>query len=253
MALSLEQWHQRYQQQAVWTENLRKYLYNRVGIQNMNKILDVGSGTGVLLSELCRTTTASVYGLDINKSSVLMGKRKVPLSHNTIGDAHHQPFNPGTFDLCLCHFLLLWVAKPLQVLMEMSRITRNGGFVLAIAEPDYGGRIDYPVELTQVGTWQIESLKNQGAKPTIGRELRSIFTQAGMLNIEVGVLGGQWGMDLNREEFIIEWEVIMSDLDQHKNVINNASELQSLDLSAREKYQRILYVPTFYAIGKVKN
>jgi ubiquinone/menaquinone biosynthesis C-methylase UbiE len=251
MALSLDKWHQRYQQQAVWTENLRKYLYTRVGIQNFNKILEVGSGTGVLLAELCHNTSASVFGLDISQSSLRMGMQKEPRSINTIGDAHNQPFDPGSFDICLCHFLLLWVANPLQVLREMARITRNGGYVLAIAEPDYGGRIDYPVELSQVGDWQNESLKVQGANPCIGRELRSLFIQAGLSNIEVGVLGGQWGMDIKKEEFILEWEVIMSDLVHNNMRVDNVSELKALDLSSREKYQRILYVPTFYALGKV--
>jgi SAM-dependent methyltransferase len=253
MALSLDYWHLRYQQQAHWTENLRKYLYDRVGIQNAKKILDVGCGTGVLLAELCRVTTASVYGLDISHNSLTMGKQYVPRSINTNGDAHNQPFDAGTFDISLCHFLLLWVTKPLQVIREMARITREGGYVIAIAEPDYGGRIDFPLELSQIGQWQIESLRKQGANPSIGRELLSLFSLAGLENIEVGVMGGQWGQQINKNDFALEWEVIRSDLYTNNMSDVNFSELKTLDLSAREKHQRILFVPTFYAIGKVKN
>jgi SAM-dependent methyltransferase len=253
MTLSPDFWHQRYQQQAVWTENLRKYLYDRVGIQNTKKILDVGCGTGVLGAELCHITRATIYGLDISQNSLLLGMRNVPHSINTNGDAHNQPFNTGSFDISLCHFLLLWVTNPLQVIIEMARITREGGYVMAIAEPDYGGRIDFPTELSQVGHWQIESLRIQGANPIIGRELLSLFSQAGLENIEVGILGGQWGQEMDKNDFTLEWEVIRSDLIKNNMSDINVSELKALDLSAREKHQRILFVPTFYAIGKVKN
>ena len=62
----------------------------------------------------------------------------------------------------------------------MVRVTHPGGFVLALAEPDYGGRIDYPTELSQIGDWQKNALKQQGANPLMGRELRSIFSHAGI-------------------------------------------------------------------------
>jgi ubiquinone/menaquinone biosynthesis C-methylase UbiE len=253
MTLSLDYWHQRYQQQAEWTKNLRKYLFDRVEIQNAKKILDVGCGTGVLLAELCHINTAKVYGIDISQNSLRMAKRNVPLSSYTNGDAHDQPFTAGSFDISLCHFLLLWVTNPLTVIIEMARITQEGGYVIAIAEPDYGGRIDYPIELSQVGNWQIESLKKQGANPIIGRELLSLFTQAGLDNIEVGVMGGQWDQQINNNDFALEWEVIRSDLVENNMSQVNVSELKALDLSAREKRHRILFVPTFYAIGKVKH
>jgi len=74
----------------------------------------------------------------------------------------------------------------------MARITRPGGAVLALAEPDYGGRIDYPIKLAQMGKWQIESLRLQGADPLMGRKLATIFNSAGFDSVETGVLGGQW-------------------------------------------------------------
>ncbi len=51
---------------------------------------------------------------------------------------------------------------------EMVRVTRPHGFVLALAEPDYGGRIDYPSELSTIGNWQIEAAEGARGKPVYG-------------------------------------------------------------------------------------
>lgn len=252
MTLSLHQWHQRYQQQARWTQNLRKYVYARAGIQSAKKVLDVGCGTGVLLDELSRIASRSIFGLDINHDSICMTQELVPESINTHGDALYLPYHAGSFGITLCHFLLLWVKNPLQALREMVRVTRPGGYVLALAEPDYGGRIDYPQELSQIGIWQIEALREQGANPFIGRELRSFFSSVGLANIEAGALGGQWVETESDEEFELEWEVIKSDLYLKNEFTNVAGDLKALDLASRKAHQRILYVPTFYAFGKVK-
>lgn len=252
MTLSMAKWHQRYLQQAHWTKNLRKYIYDHVGITRAKNILDIGCGTGVLGYELNRLTSAKVYGLDINPRTLDIAKEYSPNSIYSVGDCSHLPYQFGAFDVTLCHFLLLWVTDPLSAIEEMVRVTRPHGFVLALAEPDYGGRIDYPLELFQIGLWQMTALKEQGANPLMGRELRSIFTRAGLINIEVGVLGGQWGKHMTNLDLGLEWEVIQSDLEKNKDFIKQADHLKTIEQSSREAHHRILFVPTFYAIGMVR-
>ncbi len=41
----------------------------------------------------------------------------------------------------------------------MHRVTSNNGYVVAFAEPDYGGRIDYPPEFIKIRDFQIKGLK----------------------------------------------------------------------------------------------
>jgi SAM-dependent methyltransferase len=252
MTLSISQWHQRYQQQARWTQNLRKYVYDKVGIQQGNKILDIGCGTGVLEDELNRHSTSHVVGLDVDFSALLISHEYAPNSIYIVGDCKRLPFQADVFDVTLCHFLLLWVKDPLNAVEEMARVTRAHGYVLALAEPDYGGRIDFPPELSQIGIWQTEALRKQGANPFMGREVRSIFSRAGLVNIEVGVLGGQWGEDIPDQDLDLEWEVIQSDLRQNNDFILQANKLKALELTSLKDLQRILFVPTFYAIGIVK-
>ena len=90
----------------------------------------------------------------------------------------------AAFDITFCHFLLLWVQHPLQALSEMQRVTRPGGFVLALAEPDYDHRLDTPASLTLLGRWQAESLRRQGADPGIGARLADLFRQTGLQIVE---------------------------------------------------------------------
>jgi len=253
MSLTIDHWHQRYQQQARWTRNLRQYAYERVGLQTAHKVLDVGCGTGVILEELSRLSSASLHGVDISHQPLKLVKKTLPYVLDTQADANNLPYHSQSFDISLCHYVLLWIAQPLRAIEDMIRVTRVGGFVCALAEPDYGGRIDYPAALSQIGDWQTEALIEQGANPNIGRELRALFSQAGLENIEVGVLGGQWNGAPKMQDFELEWLVIQSDLENNQRFCESADQLKALELSMRNQQQRILYVPTFYALGQVKS
>ena len=251
MTLSLQQWHQRYQQQARWTQDLRQYIYDRVDIRSAHRILDVGCGTGVILAELSAILSNHLNGLDIKHEPLLMVKEMLPGLQGVQGDALYLPYQSASLDICLCHFVLLWVSDPQRALMEMVRVTRDRGWVCILAEPDYGGRIDYPPELAQIGTWQTESLREQGANPLIGRALRALFINASLRNIEVGVLGGQWREGAGGEDFEGEWQMLQSDLQGKREFMDSEEEIKAIELNARAQHHRVLYVPTFYAIGQV--
>jgi len=249
MGLSPSDWHLRYLQQALWTRDLRRYLLGRAGIAQANRALEVGCGTGAILSEIPDTRSANsleIHGLDINQENLELARAHAPTSNLIQGDAHFLPYETASIDLTFCHFLLLWVRDPIQTIAEMKRVTRSGGAVIALAEPDYGGRIDYPAELSQLGDWQRQSLIQQGADPLIGRRLAAIFHSANLVDVETGVLGGQWRQGLSKEGFENEWRVLLDDLAE---VAPKAKigELRKMDEIAWLRGERILYVPTFYA------
>jgi SAM-dependent methyltransferase len=254
MPLTTQDWHQRFTQQASWTSSLRKYIYQRTQLLQAQRILEVGSGTGAiisaLLSDLPSARTNKLHGLDINSDYLNFARNRIPDVTLTQGDAHRLPYSDNTFDATICHFLLLWVKYPDKVLNEMTRVTRSNGSVIAIAEPDYGGRIDYPDELAEIGHLQALSLNQQGADSNMGRKLAGLFSHAGLINIEFGVLGGQWEIMNNTTEDSYEWAVVLDDLNGliSKEKINR---LQQLDNMAQSSGERVLFVPTFYAYGQV--
>ncbi len=248
MPLSRRDWHKRYTQQVRWTRDLRAYLYPRVGLGEAKRLLDVGCGTGALLGELQSQSQAQVFGLDVRRAhlGLAQNNQDVLLSQ---GDAHQLPFPKHTFDITLCHFTLMWLDDPKAALTEMARVTAPNGVVMALAEPDYGGRIDYPPELEQLGKLQLESLQKQGADPFMGRKIAGLFNQAGLKNVEAGVLGAQWTGPLSPEEIELEWMVFESDVEQTSRDFESLKILRESDESAWACGERVLYVPTFYAIG----
>lgn len=244
-------WHARFVQQARWTQELRQYLYGRTGLTEGGRLLEVGCGTGALLPEFAnQTQEGRVYGLDIAKAFLTLASQNASLARLTQGDAHTLPYAGHSFDVAACHFLLLWVHDPMQVIKEMRRVTRPGGVVLLLAEPDYGGRIDFPLELAQLGRWQEQALRSQSADPTIGRRLAALLHRAGVQELEAGVLGGQWSAPPPLEAWQSEWQVLEADL---ADIVSQEKleQLRSLDAVAWESGERILYVPTFYAWGRV--
>jgi SAM-dependent methyltransferase len=256
MPLSLDDWHQRYSRQARWTQDLRRHLFAQAGIETARRVLEVGCGTGVILSEINDYTQGIVVGLDIDRRRLELSTRHTPNAHLTVADAQDLPYSPASFDLCLCHFLLLWVANPVRVVTEMARVTRPGGAVLALAEPDYGGRIDHPEPLEKLGRLQGSALRLQGADPLAGRRLAGIFSRAGLKAVETGVLGGQWSGPPSVEEWESEWAVLESDLKESPEALleeapgANLEELKRLDFEAWQRAERVLFVPTFYALGR---
>jgi len=243
-------WHSRFTQQARWTHDLRKYLFEQVDILHTDRILEVGCGTGAILSELPGFSNAQTHGLDISHSRLLEARINASLSGYAQGDALFLPYPAITFDVTFCHFLLLWVKDPLQVLIEMHRVTCPGGFVLLMAEPDYTKRIDLPHELELLGFLQTQSLQDQGADPSIGSKLSILMKQAGFNLIETGLLKqdqpGLW----DPHSLDLEWAVLESDL-QGLLSSEKMAYLKDIDLVARMAGERILYVPTHFAWGRV--
>jgi ubiquinone/menaquinone biosynthesis C-methylase UbiE len=187
--LTVEEWHAQFTRQARWTRAIRTQLYRRVNLLRAERVLDVGCGTGVITEEMAARCKGQVIGVDVDPAMVEFaqeGSRAEYLG----GDAHQLDFPDGHFDVVACHFLLMWVSNPILVVREMARVTKLGGAVLACAEPDYGGRIDYPQELP-LARWQAEALRREGADPFMGRKLPALFTEAA-LSANVGVVPSLW-------------------------------------------------------------
>jgi len=248
--LTIDAWNARFQQQAEWTRELRHYLYGLAGIANANRILEVGSGTGVITSGLHHYTSGLVVGLDIDLGRLRYAHRKDNLSHYAGGNALALPFPDHIYQVTVCHFLLLWVPDPLQAVREMRRVTRPGGLILALAEPDYAGRIDHPPVLAELGYLQAQALARQGANPNQGRALGTLFLDASLHSVQTGVLGGQWSVPASPDTWEAEWAVMETDL-QGMVPAETLDRLRRIDQAAWQHGQRILFVPTFYAIGKV--
>lgn len=244
-----EEWERQFARQADWTRATRIHLYRRANLLRARRVLDVGSGTGVVTEEVAARTTGHVIGIDIDPVMVTYAQTRGGRAEYRLGDAHDLPFSEGWFDVTLCHFLLLWCRDPARVAQEMVRVTRSGGTILVCAEPDYGGRIDYPD--LPLGCWQREALCREGADPYMGRKLRCLFAPLpSVRSVEVGLIPGLWDIPVLHAEFEAEWALwertLAGFVPSHK-----LARVKAADWKAVELGERLAFIPVFYALVRV--
>jgi len=240
-------WHKRYVTQANWTREVREYIFGEIGLDESFRALEVGCGTGAILSEI----HFPVFGLDIALASLKEAKihtqNRIPL---TCADAFSLPYADASFDAVFCHFLLLWLPEPQLALKEMMRVTRPNGHIIAFAEPDYSQRVDKPDALAELGKWQIAALKAQGANPGLGGDLAELFYGAGIRIVETGAIAKSTRGTLNADERALEWATLEADL--AGNIADERiQKMKRLDQAAWEKGERILHIPTHYIWGRI--
>lgn len=244
--LSIPKWHAQFVRQARWTQGIRSQLYRRAGLLRATDVLDVGCGTGVIARELSRRTQGTVTGLDHNRDMLQFARAHDTTTQYEWGDALQLPYPDQHFEIVTCHFFLLWAKDPERAVHEMARVTSRGGSVLICAEPDYGGRIDWPD--LPIREWQIEGLRRQGANPLIGRQLRALGESAG-LNVESGLHPSQWDIEALRENAESEWAIIAHDLGPAVDT-TDWKDARQQSQAAIERGTRTIYIPIFYALGR---
>jgi SAM-dependent methyltransferase len=250
MPLSIQDWHNRFVIQAQWTRALRLYFFDLINLDPADRILDIGCGTGALIPDLHALSPAEIYGGDVSLEHLQQAAQLAPDAGLIGADVHQLPFSDQTFDMVLSHYFLMWVGDTSQAIKQMIRIIKPGGYLVAFAEPDYGGRIDYPPEFILFRDYQIEGLLRVGADPRMGRKLPGLFHAAGLQEVQCGAYDGRWESSLSREDIESEWAVLEEDL---KGILSAAEirELKKHEQKSLKNGSRLIYVPTFYAWGRV--
>ena len=243
-----EEWDKQFTRQATWTIGTRSRLYRRANVLQAGRVLDVGSGTGAVTEEVADRTRGQVIGVDLDPTMVAYAQARGGSADYQPGDAHDLPFRDGWFDVTVCHFLLMWCRDPVQAAREMIRVTRPGGSVLVCAEPDYGGRIDYPD--IPLGQWQAEALRKEGGDPFLGRKLRGILSQPGARGVDLGVIPGLWDLGTLQAEFHAEWSLWERSL-AGLVPAGDLAGVKAADLAAIESGERLAFMPVFYALVRV--
>lgn len=220
--------------QSLWLKDSWLWLLREKVLTGETKTaLEVGCGAGHVMEILSQHL--DVRGIDNDPDMVALCQQKgLAVS---LADAGELPFPDGSFDIVYCSYLMLWLPKPINVVREMARVSKK--WVICLAEPDYGARIDYPPELGVLGLALVTDLKSKGADPFIGRKLRSIFASAG-LNAEIGIHQGVWPIERTGTEIIRELDITGRN-PELRNVVKRASDNGSL----------MQYNPVFYAIAQI--
>lgn len=100
-------------------------------INGDSRVLDVGCGTGLLLSHLAEAET--VVGVDISGKLLLQAKeraRKLRDVHLVQADADHLPFRDDCFTVVFAFTVLQNMPAPLETLKEIRRVAKQCALIV---------------------------------------------------------------------------------------------------------------------------
>ncbi|MFK7925468.1 MAG: class I SAM-dependent methyltransferase [Bacteroidia bacterium] len=191
-----------------WNEDYLALLAQRLDIADCQNMADIGCGRGLMSFNFSPFLPpgANVHGLDIEETHLKKARQQARNKKQrsdidfafTQGNANALPFETEQMDFTLCQTLLIHVEDPMSVLMEMKRITREDGWVVAI-EPnnlaiqlmfDRYVETDYEVE-DMLQMMEVRLRCEKGKKvlgegySSLGDVLPDLFHKAGLQDIQV--------------------------------------------------------------------
>jgi ubiquinone/menaquinone biosynthesis C-methylase UbiE len=184
---------QRLQRQADELAPESSALLDRVGLGPGATVLDLGCGPRGIIELLFERVSPGgrVVGVDADPAHVGMAKELASkLAPGDIeivsADARHTGLQSGSFDLVHARTLLVTLPDPVEVVNEMVRLARAGGWVAGL-EPDTEVAICYPPDPAVARLGEIFGLafRRNGADPYIGRRMKELYTQAGLKDVVV--------------------------------------------------------------------
>jgi demethylmenaquinone methyltransferase / 2-methoxy-6-polyprenyl-1,4-benzoquinol methylase len=101
-------------------------LVGALGIQEGQRVLDVGTGTAAAADEVARTG-ATVVGIDRSLGMLSVAHRERPSIPLVAGEAIDLPFRDRTFDVVLGNFVFAHFLKVETAMFDLTRVLRPGG------------------------------------------------------------------------------------------------------------------------------
>jgi ubiquinone/menaquinone biosynthesis C-methylase UbiE len=175
-------------------------------------VVDVGAGSGVVTTDLARKVAPGGRVFAVDPSAGLLDRARASTRAAGIGhlvdvrvaDGRALPFGLAAFDAAICHWVLLHIERPHEVIAEMKRVTRRGGRVLSV-------EMDWETAMVQPGDRAVtRRILNHSADrnldPWIGRRLPGLFAAAGFSEVVVHpvLMTDQGGEDRVWLEYLFE-------------------------------------------------
>lgn len=168
-----------------------------VGLRRGQSLIDVGCASGEVIREAAWIAApAAVVGVDGDPAMLEFARAESDrLELNNIRYVHAWvtglgsiPVADSSFDHAWTRFFLEYLKDPLGSIREMARIVRPGGKVSLI---DLDGNCIWhyplPVEMQCDLDEVIEDLASTGFDPHIGRKLKALAGEAGLVDIRESV------------------------------------------------------------------
>jgi ubiquinone/menaquinone biosynthesis C-methylase UbiE len=99
-----------------------------VEFRKTHRILELGSGLGILAENISRQlTTGKVTGIEISEAQLAKCPSETNRLSFILGDVHRLPLENNSFNIVYCRYILEHVGDPVQVLREARRVLKPGG------------------------------------------------------------------------------------------------------------------------------
>lgn len=135
-------------------QKIANYLL-RQGLPQGGRLLEAGSGPAYATSLLRQNPRVSLgVALDIDLEALREARRRDPTLPAVVGDLHHLPFAPDSFDLVWNSSTFEHLHRQDQVIREMARIARPGGQVF-VGVPYRSGPLWFQRDIARsgIGIW----------------------------------------------------------------------------------------------------
>ncbi|MCX6555363.1 MAG: methyltransferase domain-containing protein [Candidatus Aminicenantes bacterium] len=240
-------YHAHYLLQAEWLSPSRHFLYRKISLANHDRILDLGCGSGVITAEVAAICGRPVLGVDRDSAMIAFAQAEYPGNRFLAADENELLKQGLHFDLIVLSFVLMWQAKPKQFLNKMKKLLSAKGTLLLLAEPDYGGRIDFPAELDFLKEIFIGHIFRQHGDPYIGRKLKSLLEKSDW-RAEVGLASHlNFPTDYDPGRWEKEWRFWQELAELPERTVKKILERETKAFRLR---QRLVLFPVFYAIAR---
>jgi len=183
-----------------WDDAFTAFVKDTLQPRSGRRILDVGCGTGtaeVRLSRL-RLTQVDLVAVDLLVDRVVQAQAAARAhninAHFAAADACRLPFADASFDSAFCVAVLQHISDVKGAVLEMARVTRPGGRIVAV-EPDNSARYFYSSvedgrrahDAARRFFSAVAEARGDATEPAVGPQLPTLFAQNGIEPLSVHI------------------------------------------------------------------
>jgi ubiquinone/menaquinone biosynthesis C-methylase UbiE len=216
-------------------------LLDRTGLTRGHSAIDLGCGPSGIIDLLAERVApgGQVVGLDADPVHVTMAREFAAehgLGHVEVveADARHTGLPPDSFDLVHARTLLVTIPGPAEVLAEMTRLARPGGWVAGL-EADGEHSLCYPAHPAWDRLCEIflTAFSRNGADPLTGRRMPELYRRAGLTDVDAECVAPLHPAGNSRRTIRLDLVRSMRPVIVEQGIAGEA-ELDELDHAVRE-------------------
>jgi len=154
-----------------------------------HSVLDVGCGTGEILSKIAAREGLTLAGIDLSPQMIGVAQQKLGKQADLrVGEAEKLPWPDNSFDVVLCLDSFHHYPHPRKVLAEMTRVAKSAGRLIL-------GDLWQPTPLRQLMNWLMPLTRGGDVRVYSKKEICDLLNESGFTAI-------QWGL-VNESAYVV--------------------------------------------------